>query len=174
MYLIALLVTFPASLFGYSLGLTSRAGRARMRKPSWFDIALILVVWAAIVYSRSRVDFSPLLFLFLWVAAGMILGFMIRPVKVHSRAEQLSIVEPHIEKRISIKHFRNWRMFMFNIGNFQSQIFLGILFLVVFGPIALAVKAFSDPLHIKRTGSGSHWAPRKKAPAELEDFKRQF
>jgi hypothetical protein len=174
MSLIALLAAFPASLFGYSLGLAIRAGRACIRKPGWFDIALILVVWAAIVYSRSRVDFSPLLFLVLWVAAGMILGFMIRPVKVHSRAEQLSIVEPHIETRFSIKPFRTWRMFMLNIGNFQNQIFLGILFWVVFGPIALAVRAFSDPLHIKRSGSGSHWAPRKKASAEPEDFKRQF
>ncbi|MCX6577159.1 MAG: hypothetical protein NTV82_12300 [Candidatus Aminicenantes bacterium] len=174
MYLLTLLVTFPLSLFGYSLGIASRAGKVGIRQPGWFDIGLILVVWAAIGYSRSQVDFSPLLFLFLWVAVGMILGLMISLVKFNTQAKQLSVVEPQIEKRVSAKHFQTWRKFMFKIGTFQSQVFLGIFFLIVFGPVALVVKAFSDQLHIKRSESGSNWVARKKAPAKLEDFKRQF
>jgi hypothetical protein len=72
------------------------------------------------------------------------------------------------------KKLRAWRDFSSKIGTFQSQILLGLLFLIVFAPVALAVKIFSDPLRIKIRGQGSLWSLKTEIPPDIELFKRQF
>jgi hypothetical protein len=86
----------------------------------------------------------------------------------------MSIVEPrHENKPSEFKRGKAFREFSAKIGTFQSQVLLGLLFLIVFAPVALAVRVFSDPLKIKKPGRGSLWSLKTKIAPDLELFKRQ-
>jgi len=61
------------------------------------------------------------------------------------------------------------------MGGFQSRILLGLFYFLVVTPFGLGVKAFSDPLHLRRTEGPSNWIPRNDTtPAHLDEAKKQF
>jgi hypothetical protein len=109
------------------------------------------------------------------IAGGFALGFAVSLAAGASRSPSASVVEPHLDApKIKGRRFRAWRTFSYKVGTFQSQVFLGLIFTIVFAPIGLAVRLFSDPLGIKPKPGGTHWSPRKPSPSSIEDFKRQF
>ena len=171
---LATLATLLLSLVGYSLGTVLKSGKAGARKPLARDVILVILMWVGVLYSRSRVSFSKWILFAAWIVAGLLLGLAVTAIKGYSEAESRSAVEPSHEKKPSeFKRGKAFREFSTKIGTFQSQILLGLLFLIVFAPIALAVRFFSDPLKIKTPGLGSHWALKTKIAPDLELFKRQ-
>ena len=171
---LATLAVLLLSLVFYSLGVVLKSGKAGVRKPAALDILLVIVMWIGILYTRSHVAFSKWIQFAAWVAAGLLLGLVVTALKGYSPAELQSAVEPIHEKRHSeYKRWKTFREFSSKIGTFQSQILLGLLFLTVFAPFALAVKLFSDPLKIKNPGLGSHWSPKTEIAPDLDLFKRQ-
>jgi len=163
------------SLSGYSSGVVLKSGRSGTRKPVSLDLVLVILMWAGVVFSLGRAAFSRWIWLAIWIAAGLALGWIMTAVRGYSEAEQASAVEPRQDKKHpEFKRWKAFREFSFKIGTFQSQIILGFLFLIGFGIVGLAVRLFSDPLRIKRSSPGSHWTPKPKIPADLELFKRQF
>ena len=173
-HFLASLAVLLLSLVGYSLGVVLKSGKAGVRKPVALDILLVILMWAGILYSRSQVSFSKWVLFAAWVVAGLLLGLAVTAIKGYSQAERMSIVEPrHENKPSEFKRGKAFRAFSTKIGTFQSQILLGILFLIVFAPVALAVWVFSDPLKIKSRGQGSHWSPKTNAAPDIELFKRQ-
>ena len=174
MHFLAALAVLLLSLVGYSLGVVLKSGKAGVRKPVALDILLVILMWTGILYSRSHVPFSRWIQFAAWVIVGLLLGLAVTAIKGYSQAERMSIVEPrHENKPSEFKRGKAFREFSAKIGTFQSQVLLGLLFLIVFAPVALAVRVFSDPLKIKKPGRGSLWSLKTKIAPDLELFKRQ-
>ncbi len=162
------------SLAGYSAGVAVKSGRAGTRKPAALDLVLVVLMWAAIVVSRGRAALSRWVWLGIWIAAGLVLGWVMTAVRGYSAAEQASAVEPRQEREdAETGRLRALRGFSFRMGTFQSQVLLGLLYIVGFGIVGLAVRLFSDPLRIKRATTGSHWTARPDIPADLGLFRKQ-
>jgi len=172
---LAALAVLLLSLVGYSLGAVLRFGKKPSRKPSAWDIGLVLLMWAGVIASRIALPVNKWLMLAVWIGAGLVLGFISSLLLGYSKGEAQAAalartVGPSDAPR---KAFRAWRDLSAKLGTFQGQIFLGLLFLVVFAPVSLAVKIFSDPLHIKKAGTDTHWFPKEKVEPTLENFRRQ-
>jgi hypothetical protein len=162
------------SLVAYSLGNVLRFGRKPVRKPVVGDILLVILIWAALIFSAGRLVKGKWALLGIGIAAGFLLGFLMSLVLGYSKSE----VRAGAEARPGApagprRRFRAWRELSSKLGTFQSQILLGLLFLVVFGPVAIGVKLFSDPLHIKKSGTDSHWLPKDPVASDIDLFKRQ-
>jgi hypothetical protein len=171
---LATLAVLLLSLVGYSLGVVLKSGKTGVRKPVAPDVLLALLMWAGILYTRSQVELSTWILFGIWIAAGILLGWIVTAVKGPSAGDQGAAVEPvHVKKHGEFKRWKAFREYSMKIGAFQSQILLGMLFLVVFLPVGLAVRLFSDPLKIKGRGGDSHWSSKAKIVPDLELFKRQ-
>jgi ABC-type transport system involved in multi-copper enzyme maturation permease subunit len=171
---LATIAVLLLSLVGYSLGNVLRFGRKPVRRPVTGDILFVILMWAALIFAGSRLAMGKGLWIGIGIAAGLILGFLISLILGYSRSEIQAAAHAHpaapTEPR---KRFRAWRELSSKLGTFQSQILLGLLFLIVFAPVALGVKLFSDPLHIKKSGTDSHWLPKAPVASDIELFKRQ-
>ena len=174
MHFLAALAVLLLSLAGYSLGVVLKSGKAGVRKPAAVDILLVVLMWIGIIYTRSHVPLNRWIQFAAWVATGVLLGLAVTAIKGYSPAERQSAVEPvHEKKQAEFKRWKTFREYSAKIGTFQSHILLGLLFLIVFAPVALAVKLFSDPLKIKKPGPGSLWSPKTEIAPVLDLFKRQ-
>ena len=163
------------SLAGYSLGTVLRFGKKPSRKPAAWDIFLVLLFWTGIIVSRTVLPANKWLMLGIGIAAGAVLGFLMSLILGYSRGEAQAAALAHTVGPADgpRKRFRAWRELSGKLGTFQGQVLLGLLFLVLFAPVALAVKIFSDPLGIKASGTGSHWFPKPPTPPDIEIFRRQ-
>jgi hypothetical protein len=67
-----------------------------------------------------------------------------------------------------------WKAFGHALATIQSRILLFVFYFVILGPFALVMRAFADPLGLRR-GDSTHWLERA---ATKEDFtelaRRQF
>ncbi len=67
-----------------------------------------------------------------------------------------------------------WMRFGLLLGMIVSPIVLGLIFFVLFTPIAFAMRIFGrDELRLRFKGKSSHWIKRE-APAQPDSFKYQF
>ena len=74
-----------------------------------------------------------------------------------------------------LKWWESWKSFAHAMGGFQSRILLGLFYFLIVTPFGIGVKAFSDPLHLRRAERSSNWIPRDDAtPANLDETKKQF
>ena len=172
---ISFIVLILLSLIGYSAGAVRKAGKFVELKPQIADLVLVLIMWAAAIYSRIIFDLNRWLLILIWVLLGFIIGMLsILPRKL-SRDKALSNEEPEItSKKLMKKLWQSWKNFSNRMGSFQSRIMLSLFFFIIVSPFALAVKMLSDPLKIKYQSSKSHWLPKKEIHTDLEQFKRQF
>ncbi len=78
-----------------------------------------------------------------------------------------SIIKPLYNAMMKIAHAIGW---------VNTRFILGIVFYLLFTPIAFALKLFGkDPLDRKiEAGRGSYWIPRVKASADKKRYERQF
>jgi hypothetical protein len=171
---LAILATLLLTLVGYSVGVVLKSGKTGVRKPAVLDLALVVLMGAGIVLSSTRTGLSRGLLLAVWVGAGFLIGGLVTAVKRPVADGQASAVEPKLEpERAPRKRFRVWREWTAKIGSFQSQIILGILFLIVFAPVGLTVRLFGASRRPGSGAGGSHWTSKTSRPADIELFKRQ-
>ncbi len=154
------------SLVGYSGGAAVRAGRQADLKPVIADLILVLIIWAAAIYTRLAFDFNKWILILLWISASIAVGVVAISFRRLSRTRE-SIEE---ESRI----WRRWQAFSLRMGSFQSRVLLSFFFFVVVFPFAVAVKVLADPLRIKRSVGNTYWLPKEKIPRDLEEYRRQF
>ncbi|MEY4964870.1 MAG: hypothetical protein RL274_453 [Pseudomonadota bacterium] len=70
---------------------------------------------------------------------------------------------------------RLWMAFGLLLGKFISPIVLGIIFMVLITPVALATRLFGrDALRMKKSSAASYWIERDPAGPEPASFQRQF
>ena len=68
-----------------------------------------------------------------------------------------------------------WMRFGLFLGSIVSPIVLGVLFFVIFTPIALLMRRFGrDELRLKRTRLPTYWKPRDPQFHSGDSFKSQF
>ena len=61
-----------------------------------------------------------------------------------------------------------------SVGDFQSRVVLGLVYLVVVPPFALIARLAGDAFD-KRTRPGhSHWKPRRPSSTSFQECERQF
>jgi hypothetical protein len=174
MEVLATIAVLLLSLVGYSLGNVLRFGRKPVRKPVAGDVLLVVLFWAALLFAGIRMATGKALMIGIGIAAGIVLGFLMSLVLGYSKSEAQAAAHAHPAAPIGPpKRFRAWRELSSKLGTFQSQIILGLLFLIVFAPVSIGVKLFSDPLHIKKSGTDSHWFPKAPVASDIELFKKQ-
>jgi hypothetical protein len=174
MKVLATIAVLLLSLVGYSLGNVLRFGRKQVRKPVAGDVLLVVLLWAALLFAGSRRAMGKGLMIGIGIAAGIVLGFLLSLVLGYAKSEVHAAAYAHpAAPTESGKRFRAWRDLSAKLGTFQSQIILGLLFLIVFAPVSFGVKLFSDPLRIKKSGKDSHWSPKAPVASDIEIFKRQ-
>lgn len=174
MRILATIAVLLLSLVGYSLGNVLRFGRKPVRKPVTGDILFVILMWTALIFGGGRLAMGKGAWIGIGIAAGLVLGFLMSLVLGYSKAEVLAAASAHPSAPAAPrKRFRAWRDLSSKLGTFQSQILLGLLFLIVFAPVSFGVKLFSDPLHIKKSGTDSHWVPKAPVASDIELFKKQ-
>lgn len=69
------------------------------------------------------------------------------------------------------KLWEAWKKFGHALANFQARVLLTIIYSILILPFGLAVRFFSDPLHIKKRPD--KWLDHPAAANELNEAHRQ-
>jgi len=168
-----LLILF--SLVGFSSGAVLKAGRFVQPKPQIIDLILISVIWSGAIYFRLALDFNKWLVILLWLILSSLTGILAVWSRKFASEKIISDKKTKETANNLLKRFwQSWRDFSLRMGEFQSRLILSLFFFTTVSPFALAVKMFSDPLHIRHQGNKSNWLPKMRTKINLEQFKRQF
>lgn len=169
-YIIILLL----SLIGYSAGVTGKAGKSVVAQPQVVDLALILIIWALAIYLRLTTDLNRWFYVIIWLAIGIIVGIAAAWPRKFPQEKKISKDLKSIKRRLLGRLWQSWSGFAKRLGDFQNRIILSLFFFTLVVPIALAVRSFSDPLHIKQYRQTSNWFPKPEVETKPEQFRRQF
>ena len=63
---------------------------------------------------------------------------------------------------------------MERVGNFQARLLLTVFYFVIAAPFGLGVRAFSDPLRLRRQAGGGGWIDRETRDTSLDLARRQY
>jgi hypothetical protein len=161
------------SLLGYSIGAISVAGKSRDLKPVISDLVLVILIWAGAIYSRAALHVNRWLLILILLIAASFIGMASVLLRWHSlRIIGNASKEPATSAN---KHvYRPWRSFSLRLGSFQSRILLSLFFFIFITPAAILVKAFSDPLKIKKHDEASSWLSKEEIETDLKQYRRQF
>ena len=66
-----------------------------------------------------------------------------------------------------------WKRFALWLGDKQATLIYTVLYFVMIGPVALARRAFTDPLLVRARHRDTFWRPRRPTPATLVEARRQ-
>ena len=66
-----------------------------------------------------------------------------------------------------------WKRFGHWMGNLLGRVVLTLLYFTIVLPYGLAMRWFSDPLHMKAPTAGSFWHARPEVEASLEQAQKQ-
>jgi hypothetical protein len=69
--------------------------------------------------------------------------------------------------------WQEWKRVAAWIGERQAVVIYAVLYAAVIGPVALARRAFTDPLQLRGRRRSSFWRPRAPTPTTLEEARRQ-
>ncbi len=69
--------------------------------------------------------------------------------------------------------WEGWKAVARRVGEFQSRLVLTILYLILIGPLAVLLQAFSDPLRLKAQKKDCYWLKRDVNLSSLEEARRQ-
>jgi hypothetical protein len=178
MEIFSFIILILFSLVGYSAGAAAKAGKTADLKPQLIDLILILFIWAGAIYARLSFSLNKWLLILLCVIASFIVGFVIISFRKLPKIKRpISNKPPEKSQPYLKKIWNHWKIFSLIMGSFQSRIFLSFFFFIFVTPIALGVKAFSDPLRIKpksSKSSSSHWLPKKEIKIDQDQYRRQF
>jgi hypothetical protein len=178
MGLVSFLALVLLSLAGYSAGASLKSKRSAELKPQLIDMILIAFIWIGAIYSRAHSSLNKWLMILLWLILGMAAGYLALWARMVSKRKMPAVqkelqTSPKIRKKI----WNIWKDLSKKMGGFQSRIILSLFYFVFVSPIALLVRAFSDPLKIKpgKTESiNTYWLPRRAANPSKEQSRRQF
>ena len=66
-----------------------------------------------------------------------------------------------------------WKRFALWLGDKQATLIYTVLFYVMVGPVALARRAFTDPLLVRARHRQTFWRPRPQTTPTLAEARRQ-
>ncbi len=174
MHLIALLLL---TLVGYSIGAVLGAaasrtkGQTRIASPQLGDLGWIILLSTAALYSRA--------YLGKWRAVGvwMLIALAFAAAWTWVRRRTLLTVDRDQERAANQPIFQRlwagWKRFARQMGNFQGRVLLAFFYFGIVTPFGLAVRLFSDPLHLQYDPGRSFWLDRPPAAANIETARRQ-
>jgi hypothetical protein len=80
-----------------------------------------------------------------------------------------------IKSEILLPLNKLWMNIGYLLGNFVNPIVLGIIFFLMFVPIAISMRIFRrDELSLKFKDKISYWKKRENSNFEIDSFKQQF
>lgn len=164
------------SLVGYSGGAAARAGKSRDLKPDIADLILVVLIWAAAIYSRLAFDINRWVLILAWIGMAAVLGVVVvsfrkLPAKEGGDEDRAEGLSRGVFKRL----WKRWAFFSKRMGSFQSRVMLSLFFFVFISPVAFLITLMGDPLKIKkRKNLETYWSPRAESSGGLEEFRRQF
>lgn len=172
--MIGLLVVILLSLVGYSAGAAARSRPGIEPKPRLSDLFIVPALWAGLFAARSVLDLGHLALLPISVLSGFCVGYAVRLLTRETTTLRPRRSEPGARVSGIRGVWGRWASFSRRMGSFQSRLLLSFFYFLVVSPFALAIKLFSDPLHVRRRSGPSLWTEKAPLPDTLEDFKRQF
>jgi hypothetical protein len=66
-----------------------------------------------------------------------------------------------------------WKRFAHWLGDKQATLIYTILYFAMIGPVALARRAFTDPLLVRARENQTFWCPRRHTEPTLAEARRQ-
>lgn len=171
------IVLILLSLVGYSAGINVKTEKTVDFKPQPIDSFIVLIIWAAAIFSRTTYNLNKWLLILIWLVLSIIIGSLsiwLRKLK-KDKASSTKKTEATTKHPLKVKNlWSQWKNFSKKMGGFQSRIILTYFFFIVVTPFALVIKIFSDPLNIKSQILLSHWKQKEEINIDLEQFRRQF
>jgi len=80
-----------------------------------------------------------------------------------------------IKSEILLPLNKLWMNIGYLLGNFVNPIVLGVIFFLMFVPIAISMRIFRrDELSLKFKDKISYWKKRENSNFEIDSFKQQF
>ena len=163
------------SLAGYSIGTVTLFGRGATVRPTAIDLLVVGVLWACVIYSAVTLSTNKWILLAGGIAAGLAFACVLALIRGgSSMGNQVAHPGGFANEAHHRQKFRAWREFSNKIGTLQSQILLGLLFLLIYAPFAIWVKSFLDPLHIRKSVASTHWSPKAQVASDINVFRRQY
>jgi uncharacterized membrane protein len=72
------------------------------------------------------------------------------------------------------KLWTRWKAVAQVLADFQARLLLTLFYFIIVTPFGFFVRAFSDPLAVKRAPEHSMWSPKELQEPTLDDARRQF
>ncbi|MBN1139244.1 MAG: hypothetical protein JXM73_21895 [Anaerolineae bacterium] len=158
------------TLVGYSAGATL-GSRKHIATPGPLDLGSIVGLWIGALFSRIAV--GKWLAVGIWFAVAVVLAWIL----VSIRRSHLPLDRPALPQApgsLLSRMWAGWKRFAQQMGNFQGRVLLALFYFAIVTPFGLLVRAFSDPLHIKKRERTSFWLERPAVDADLEKTRSQF
>ena len=76
-------------------------------------------------------------------------------------------------KEFLICIWEGWKRIAHWIGEKLATLIYTVMYFILVGPIALVRQLFSDPFQYQKRMNRTFWVPRGRAPATLEEARRQ-
>ncbi len=78
-------------------------------------------------------------------------------------------------KKVIKSVWKKWLKIARIIGNFQARVFFSLFYLILFLPVGLAFRLFSDPLHMKKQKSKkTNFHPWEHPKEDLKQARMQY
>lgn len=139
------------TLVGYSSGSVLGAKR-RIAVPGIADLLVVLVLWVGAFATRNSLGKWGAVGT--WLLFGLVLGAALAWLRTASYAEAQTL-------NTSSGPWNAWMGFARKMGNYQSRVWLGLIYFSVVLPFGLGVALLSDPLRIKHVNSNTNWQPKE-------------
>jgi hypothetical protein len=158
------------TLVGYSSGAVLGA-RDRRAAPGLLDLAIVLALWVCALATRAQL--GKWAAIGVWLVVALIVGAVGEWLRRSAYPGEARRPIP-AEVRGPRRWWAAWTGFSRRMGNYQSRVWLSLLYFVVVLPFALVVRLFGAPLRTSASSSQGAWVQREGEATDLDSARSQF
>jgi hypothetical protein len=168
MIVIYCLVLLLMATLGYSAGIVLK--KADM-KPTVLDMALLAVIWAAVLCSQFLLDLPRWIMIISWVVLTLLVGLLVSWPQKKKLPSGTAVQEPPVQGNILKKTWKRWRKFTLSLANYENRVFLSILYFICIPLLTLILLITRKD---KKRAPGSFWLPRDESGLSSDRFRSQY
>ena len=160
------------TLVGYSSGAVL-AGKGKLVIPRLLDLAVVVVLWAVALTTRSALGRG--LAILVWLVVGLTVGAGLTGLRRGKYPDSKHKTLTTVQNAGGLRRWRGrWKAIAAEMGNYQGRTLLAFFYFIIVTPFGIPLRVFGDPLRLRRVGSSSFWVERQLFSQELEKAREQF
>ena len=155
---------------GYSTG-SVLVGKGKKVTPALFDVSIIVISW--IIAFSIRFSVSKWLTLLFWILIEICIGALLTWLR--KGQYNLDKVDPasSAQTKPLMNLWNGWKRFATRLGNYQSRIWLAIIYFILMVPFGMLMRLFMNPWKSSNT-EGTAWIQKEPSKTDLSSARNQF